>query len=85
MSPGELLTFIIVGAIVGLLVDTLAAGTRIGIIGSMIIGIIGDFLGHWTFLWLNFDLPESPMITNILSATIGALLFLLLLRALRRA
>ena len=76
-----MLTFLIVGLVAGFLADKVVKNTY-GLVGDMIIGIIGSFLGGWLFnlLELNF----GGLLGEIFVAFIGAVILLLVLNALRR-
>ena len=45
----DLLTWCIVGLVAGVLASLVMGGTGYGIIGDIIIGIIGAFVGGWIF------------------------------------
>ena len=49
MSVETLLIWIIVGAIAGWLAGLVVRGFGFGLVGNIIIGIIGAFLGGWLF------------------------------------
>jgi uncharacterized membrane protein YeaQ/YmgE (transglycosylase-associated protein family) len=85
MSLEGLVILIIVGAIAGLLADALVGGLRIGVLGAIIVGIIGAFLGDWVFDQLNITIAADPLLVSIITAFVGAVILLLLLRGLRRA
>ena len=54
-----------------------------GIVGDIIIGIIGAFIGSWLLSELGVGIG-GDIVSEIIAATIGAVLLLLLLRVLRR-
>ncbi len=84
MNLETILTLVLVGGIAGMLADALVGGVRLGILGSIIIGIIGAFIGDWLFGQWKIVIPASPLIANIITAFIGAVLLLFFLRILRR-
>ncbi len=85
MTLEGLLTLIIIGGIAGLLADALVGGLRLGILGSIVIGMIGAFLGNWLFSLLNIRIPASPLIVSIVTAFVGSVILMLFLRGIRRA
>lgn len=80
----DLLTLIVVGLVAGLLASFAVGGVGYGLLGDIIIGIIGAFLGSWLFSALNVAVPFGGIGGTIFVATIGAVVLLLLLRVIRR-
>lgn len=78
-----LLTWIIVGLVAGVLAS-LVAGGGFGIIGDIIIGIVGAFVGGWIFSKLGVSSPWGGLAGTIFVAFIGAVVLLFLLRLIRR-
>jgi uncharacterized membrane protein YeaQ/YmgE (transglycosylase-associated protein family) len=77
------LTWIIVGLIAGVLASMVMGGTGYGIIGDIIIGIVGAFVGGWLFSQLGVSTPFGGLPGTIFVAFIGAVVLLFLLRMLR--
>jgi uncharacterized membrane protein YeaQ/YmgE (transglycosylase-associated protein family) len=84
MSVEALLIWIIVGAIAGWLAGLIVKGYGFGLVGNIILGIVGAFLGGWLFAQLNIVIMPG-LIGTIIAATVGAVVLLLLVRVLRRA
>jgi uncharacterized membrane protein YeaQ/YmgE (transglycosylase-associated protein family) len=84
MTIEALLIIVIVGAIAGWLASKVVRGMGFGLVGNAIVGIIGAFLGTWLFgaLGLSFF---APIVNAIITATIGAIILLLVIRVLKRA
>ena len=80
----DLLTWIIVGLIAGVLAS-LVMGGGFGIIGDIIIGIVGAFVGGWLFAKLGVSSPFGGLPGTIFVAFIGAVVLLLILRLIRGA
>ena len=80
---GNWLTWLIVGAVAGIIADFLVSGIRLGLIGKIIVGIIGAFLGGWIFSALGFSIGTG-LLAQIIHATIGAILILVVLALFRR-
>ena len=80
----DLLTWIIVGLVAGVLASLVMGGTGYGIIGDIIIGIVGAFVGGWLFSVLGVTSPLGGLAGTILVAFIGAVVLLFLLRLIRR-
>ena len=78
MSNESLLIILGVGLIAGWLAGQIVQGTGFGIVGDLIIGIVGAFIGSWLLPQLGIHLG-SGIIAAIINATIGALILLLLI------
>ena len=80
----DLLTWLIVGLIAGVLASFVMGGGY-GIIGDIIIGIVGAFIGGWLFSKLGVGTPFAGLAGTIFVAFVGAVVLLFILRLLRRA
>ena len=80
----DLLTLLIVGLVAGLLASVAVGGVGYGILGDIVIGIVGAFLGSWLFTVLNIRVPFGGLGGTIFVAFIGACVLLLVLRVIRR-
>ncbi|MGI8618981.1 MAG: GlsB/YeaQ/YmgE family stress response membrane protein [Gemmatimonadaceae bacterium] len=81
----DLLTWLIVGLIAGVLASLVMGGTGYGLIGDIIIGIVGAFVGGWLFTKLGVNSPFGGIAGVIFVAFIGAVVLLFLLRLIRRS
>jgi uncharacterized membrane protein YeaQ/YmgE (transglycosylase-associated protein family) len=79
MSGESLLVIIIVGIIAGWLAGVIVRGGGFGLIGDLMIGIVGAFIGSWLLTQLHVQLGTG-IIRAIINATIGAVVLLLILR-----
>jgi uncharacterized membrane protein YeaQ/YmgE (transglycosylase-associated protein family) len=84
MDMNSLLTWIIVGLIAGVLASLVAKG-GFGIVGDIIIGIVGAFVGSWIFRQMHWHTPFSGLAGVIFVAFIGAVVLIFILRLIRRA
>jgi uncharacterized membrane protein YeaQ/YmgE (transglycosylase-associated protein family) len=73
------LIILLVGLIAGWLAGQIVQGTGFGMIGDLLIGVAGAFIGSWLLPQLGLQLG-SGLISAIINATIGALLLLLVIR-----
>ena len=80
-----ILTWLIVGLVAGVLASLVMGGTGYGLIGDIIVGIIGAFVGGWLFAQLGVSSPWGGLGGTIFVAFIGAVLCLFILRVLRGA
>ena len=78
-----ILIWIIVGLVAGVLASMVMGGTGYGIIGDIIIGIVGAFVGGWLFSKLGVSTPFAGLPGTIFVAFIGAIVLLFVLRLLR--
>ena len=77
-----ILLFILFGLIVGIIAKWLVPGEGPGgILGDIIVGIIGAFIGGWLFSVLGHAEFTTGGIGSWISAIIGAVILLLILRA----
>jgi uncharacterized membrane protein YeaQ/YmgE (transglycosylase-associated protein family) len=75
-----LLIFSIIGIVAGFLASLLLGGGG-GILRYLITGIIGAFVGGYLFDALKIDLGfRSKIVTEIVTATVGAVIVVLLAR-----
>lgn len=81
----DLLTWLIVGLIAGVLASLVMGGTGYGLIGDIIIGIVGAFVGGWLFTRLGVSSPFGGLAGVIFVAFIGAVVLLFVLRLIRRS
>ena len=79
----DLLTWLIVGLIAGVLAS-LVAGGGFGIIADIVIGIVGAFIGGWLFSALGVSTPFGGLAGTIFTAFIGAVILIVILRAISR-
>ncbi|HEY4941901.1 MAG TPA: GlsB/YeaQ/YmgE family stress response membrane protein [Rhizomicrobium sp.] len=81
-----LLIWAVVGAVAGFLAGVIVKGGGFGLIGDIVVGILGAFVGGWLLPRLGVHLGGmSAIAATIVSATIGAVVLLLVLRLVRRA
>lgn len=79
----DLLTWLIVGLIAGLLATYVLGGIGYGILGDIVVGMVGAVVGGWLFGQLKITVPFSGLGGVIFVAFMGSLVLLLLLRAVR--
>ena len=82
MSSKSLLVILFVGLVAGWLAGQIVRGTGFGIIGDLIVGILGAFVGSWLLPQLGVHLGTG-VISAIVNATVGAILLLLVVRLFR--
>jgi uncharacterized membrane protein YeaQ/YmgE (transglycosylase-associated protein family) len=83
MTLSTLLIWVVIGLIAGWLASAVVGGGY-GLIGDIVVGIVGSFLGGFIFGQLNITVPFSGVVGTIFVAFIGAVALLLLLRLIAR-
>ncbi|MEJ2385645.1 MAG: GlsB/YeaQ/YmgE family stress response membrane protein [Xanthomonadales bacterium] len=83
MDLQSLLVFLIIGAVAGWLAGILVKGGGFGLLGNIVIGVIGAFIGGFLFGLLG--IAAGGIFGAIVSATIGAVVLLIVVRALKKA
>ena len=83
MSNEGILVILFVGLIAGWLAGKVVRGTGYGLVADLCIGIIGAFIGEWLLPQLGIHLGVG-IVAFIISATIGAILLLIVLRLINR-
>jgi len=74
---------LIIGAIAGWLAGLIVRGAGFGLIGNIVIGIIGALLASWLLPQLGVSLGVG-WVRDIINATIGAVIILVILSLIRR-
>ena len=83
MSVESLIWFLLIGLIAGWLAGRVMRGGGFGLVGDMIVGVIGALIGGWLFGKLGIH--AGGLIGAIITAFVGAVVLILLLRLIRRA
>lgn len=79
----EFLWFLLIGLVAGWLAGQVMKGGGFGVVGDIIVGVIGALLGGWLFGLLG--LSAGGLLGSLIVATVGAIVFLFLLRLIKRA
>ncbi|HLV83117.1 MAG TPA: GlsB/YeaQ/YmgE family stress response membrane protein [Devosia sp.] len=79
----ELLIFLAIGLVAGWLAGLVLGGG--GLLRNLIVGVIGAFVGGWLLSVANISLPiGNVLLSQIITATIGALVVILAARLITR-
>jgi uncharacterized membrane protein YeaQ/YmgE (transglycosylase-associated protein family) len=79
----DIITTLVVGLVAGLLASAVVRGSGLGIVGDIVLGIAGAFVGAWAFHELGWKTPFAGLPGVIAVATVGAVLVLLIIRLFR--
>ena len=82
MSGQGLLVILLVGLVAGWLAGVVVRGAGFGLLGDIAIGIVGALIASWLFPHLGVRLATG-IAGQILYATIGAVLLLVVVRLVR--
>jgi uncharacterized membrane protein YeaQ/YmgE (transglycosylase-associated protein family) len=82
LSNQSLLVILLVGIVAGWLAGKVVRGAGFGILGDLLIGIVGAFIGNWLLPKVGIHLGTG-VVSAIINATIGAIVLLLVVRLLR--
>ncbi|MBN9314512.1 MAG: GlsB/YeaQ/YmgE family stress response membrane protein [Devosia sp.] len=81
MDARSLVIFLVIGVVAGFLASLVVGGGRLGIIGYLVSGVIGSFVGGYLFTALRVNLGvRSPILNQIITATVGAIIVVIIAR-----
>jgi uncharacterized membrane protein YeaQ/YmgE (transglycosylase-associated protein family) len=83
MGLTQLLTWIIIGGVAGVLADVLVKGIKVSLLGAIVVGILGGFVGGWLFGALGISIGTG-FLNDVFTALVGAVILLLGLRWLKK-
>ena len=79
----HLLWFLLIGLAAGWLAGQILKGGGFGLWGDLIVGVIGALLGGYLFALLGIS--AGGLLGSLITATVGAIVLLLLLRLIKKA
>ena len=82
MSVETILIWMAIGLVAGWLASRVVGRGGYGVIGDIVLGIVGAFLGGLMFRNLHLRTPFTGVASTIFVAFIGAVVFIALVRAL---
>jgi len=84
MTTESLLIFLLIGALAGWLAGIVVKGYGFGLIGNIVVGVIGSFIGGWLFGHFHL-FHGGGLVGDLIGATVGAIILLFCVRFVRRA
>jgi uncharacterized membrane protein YeaQ/YmgE (transglycosylase-associated protein family) len=84
MSAESLVIILFAGLVAGWAAGQIWRGTGFGIVGDVVVGILGAFIGSWLLPRIGIHLG-SGLLAAIVNATVGALILLLIIGLVRGA
>ena len=82
MDTQSLILFLVIGLVAGWLAGRIMKGGGYGLVGDLIVGGIGAFLGGWLFGQLGIS--AGGILGSLVTGVVGAIELLFLLRLIRR-
>lgn len=79
----QLLFSLLIGAACGWLAGFIKQGYGFGLLGNIVIGILGSFIGAWLFSALGIAIGTG-LVNHVITSVIGALAFLFVVSLFRR-
>ena len=80
----DIITWILVGLAAGTLASFVLKGVGYGLVGNIVLGVVGAFVGGWGFRQLGWQAPLEGVAGVIFVAFIGAVALLLLIHLVSR-
>ena len=84
LGTNSIIVILIIGLIAGWLAGKIMRGSGFGIIGDIIIGIVGAFIGTWLWAQLHLPVIANFWVNAIVTATVGACVLLFVIGLIRR-
>src|SRR6266581_2179085 len=84
MEQHTLIVALAVGLVAGWFAGQIMRGAGFGLIGDIVVGVIGAFIGGWIFQAAHIPLHINFWVDRIIPALVGAVVLLLILRLVRR-
>ena len=80
METQSILIILVLGALAGWLAGMVFQGGGLGLIGNIVVGIVGGFIGYWLLPKLGLNIKTGTgWLDYILTAAIGAVVLLALI------
>lgn len=79
----NLVYFLVIGLVAGWLAGQIMKGRGFGVLGNIVVGVVGAFLGG--FLFSAVGLASYGLIGSIITATVGAVVLLFVVGQLKKA
>ena len=79
MDTQSIIVVLVLGAVAGWLGGLIFQGGGLGLLGNIVVGIIGGFIGYWLLPKLGVHINTgTPWLNYVLTAAIGAVVLLAL-------
>jgi uncharacterized membrane protein YeaQ/YmgE (transglycosylase-associated protein family) len=78
----DLIIFLLIGALAGWLAGVIMKGGGFGLIGDIVVGVLGSFLGGWLLPKLGLSIGGD--FGGFITAVIGAVILLFIVRLIEK-
>jgi len=78
----DLIIFLLIGALAGWLAGAIMKGGGFGLIGDIVVGVLGSFLGGWLLPKLGLSIGGD--FGGFITAVIGAVILLFIVRLIKK-
>ena len=78
----NLIIFLVIGALAGWLAGVIMKGGGFGVIGNIVVGVVGSFLGGWLLPKLGLSIGGD--FGGFITAVIGAVILLFSVRLIKK-
>ncbi len=75
IHPEQLIVLLLIGGIAGWLAGLILKGRGLGLIGNIVVGVIGAFLGTWLFDVIGIHI-DGKWIEPLVASLVGSLILL---------
>lgn len=82
LNAQNLVVLLVVGVVAGWLAGRIMKGAGFGLVGDLVVGVIGAFIGVWLFGVLGIS--AGGLLGLLVAAIVGALLLLYVLRLVKK-
>jgi len=82
MGTEHLLIFLGIGILAGFVAGHIWKGSGFGLVGDLIVGVVGSFIGVWVFGLLHIS--SAGIVGLLIAAIVGALILLYIIRLIKR-
>jgi len=82
MDISNLLLFLVIGLVAGWLASRVMRAGPFGLVGDLIVGLLGSFVGGWLFGQLG--ITAGGVLGSLVTAFVGAIVLLYVFRLLKR-
>jgi uncharacterized membrane protein YeaQ/YmgE (transglycosylase-associated protein family) len=84
MTNESIMMMIVIGGVAGWLAGLVLRGSGYGVIGDVVVGLLGAFIGNWLLRAMNLSINlGTPVLDRVLVSLIGAVALMFVVGLLR--
>jgi uncharacterized membrane protein YeaQ/YmgE (transglycosylase-associated protein family) len=84
MDFGQIVVLLLIAVVVGWLAGVITRGGGFGLLGDILVAFVGAFAGRYLFDLLGINIGGGGYLDLFITATVGAVIILLIVRLIRR-